>query len=174
MELLLFVLDQQCIEKIQRRVTKLVRGIKELPYFDKLCSLNLPSLRYQHIRGDLIYTYKSIHNSSTLHHFYLSVILHHQRPLFQNIQTTCYMSTAQPFLSHVESLMTGMASQILQLMIQLTCLNFYVNRCVCVCVRVCMHVCVCVWCNICYCLALCLYMHDVCLVCCCFLYYYNR
>ena len=58
----MFVLDQQSVEKIQRRATKLVREIKDLSYVDRLHNLNLPSLRYRHIRGDLIYTYKLARN----------------------------------------------------------------------------------------------------------------
>jgi len=56
-----FILDQQSVEKIQR-VTKLVSEIKELQYVDRLKYLNLPSLRYRHRRGDLIYAYKLFHN----------------------------------------------------------------------------------------------------------------
>ena len=58
----MFTLDQQSVEKIQRRATKLVGEIKDLPYVDRLRYLNLPSLRYRRLRGDLIYTYKLTHN----------------------------------------------------------------------------------------------------------------
>ena len=57
-----FILDQQSVEKIQRRATKLVSEIKDLQYVDRLNHLNLPSLRYRHHRGDLIYTYRLFHN----------------------------------------------------------------------------------------------------------------
>ena len=57
----MFVLDQQSVEKIQRRATKLVREIKD-SYVDRLRILNLPSLKYRCVRGDLIYTYKLVHN----------------------------------------------------------------------------------------------------------------
>ena len=56
------ILDQQSVEKIQRIATKLVSEIKDLQYVDRLNHLNLPSLRYQHHRGDLIYTYRLFHN----------------------------------------------------------------------------------------------------------------
>jgi len=49
-----FILDQQSVEKIQRRATKLVSEIKELQYVDRLKYLNLPSLRYRRRRVDLI------------------------------------------------------------------------------------------------------------------------
>ena len=53
-----FIFDQ---EKIQRRATKLVRGIEDLEYVDRLSQLNLPSLRYRRRREDLIY-YRLFHN----------------------------------------------------------------------------------------------------------------
>ena len=46
------------IEKVQRRATKLVMGLQELPYGDRLRALKLPSLSYRRIRGDMIETYK--------------------------------------------------------------------------------------------------------------------
>jgi len=57
-----YIVDQQLVEKIQRRATKLVSEIKELQYVDRLKHLNLPSLRYRRRRGDLIYAYKLFHN----------------------------------------------------------------------------------------------------------------
>ena len=57
-----FILDQQSIEIIQRRATKLVSEIKDLQYVDRLNHLNLPPLRYRRCRGDLIYTYRLFHN----------------------------------------------------------------------------------------------------------------
>ena len=56
--------NQQSVEKIQRRATKLVSEIKDLQYVDsdRLNHLNLPSLRYQRCRGNLIYTYRLFHN----------------------------------------------------------------------------------------------------------------
>jgi len=57
-----FILDQESVEKIQRRAAKLVRGIEDLEYVDRLSQLKLPSLKYRHRRGDLIYTYILFHN----------------------------------------------------------------------------------------------------------------
>ena len=47
-------LDQQAIEKVQRRATKLVGSISNLTYKERLASLNLPSLLYRRRRGDMI------------------------------------------------------------------------------------------------------------------------
>ena len=46
------------LESVQRRATKLVRAIKDLPYEDRLRSLDLPTLAYRRSRGDVISTFK--------------------------------------------------------------------------------------------------------------------
>ena len=46
------------LEGVQRRATKLVPAIKNLPYEDRLRSLDLPTLVYRRSRGDMISTFK--------------------------------------------------------------------------------------------------------------------
>ena len=46
------------LESVQRRATKLVRAIKDLPYEDRLRTLDLPTLAYRRCRGDMILTFK--------------------------------------------------------------------------------------------------------------------
>ena len=53
-----YIRQQKQIENVQRRATKLVSNIKDLSYPDRLKSLNLPSIQYRQLRGDLIQTYK--------------------------------------------------------------------------------------------------------------------
>ena len=43
---------------MQRRSTKLIPSLKNLPYEDRLRKLELPSLRYRRLRGDMIEVYK--------------------------------------------------------------------------------------------------------------------
>ena len=50
--------DVIAVEKVQRRATKLVRPIKDLPYEERLRHLNLPSLMHRRRRGGMIFTYK--------------------------------------------------------------------------------------------------------------------
>ena len=50
--------DQKLIEGVQRRATKLVTEIKELPYQERLKHLGLPSLYYRRRRGDMLAMYQ--------------------------------------------------------------------------------------------------------------------
>ena len=50
------------IERVQRRATKLVPEIKDMPYTGRLRALSLISLKARRVRGDLIQTYKIINN----------------------------------------------------------------------------------------------------------------
>ena len=58
-----YVLDQQLIERIQRRATKLIHRLHDQSYFDRLARLHLPSLQYRRLRGDLILLYRMYHNN---------------------------------------------------------------------------------------------------------------
>ncbi|KAI8505108.1 hypothetical protein Bbelb_172170 [Branchiostoma belcheri] len=49
------------IENVQRRASKRVPGLNNLPYEERLKVLRLPTLVYRRIRGDMIMTYKYIH-----------------------------------------------------------------------------------------------------------------
>jgi len=49
-------------KKVQMHATKLVISIKNLTYKDRLKRLKLPTLKYRHIRGDMIEVYKILTN----------------------------------------------------------------------------------------------------------------
>ena len=65
------------IEKVQRRATKLLPDIAHLSYSSRLQELNLPTLVYRRLRGDMIETFKILHqiydprvsNFLPLHHY---------------------------------------------------------------------------------------------------------
>ena len=50
------------IEKVQMRATKLINGFQNLSYAERLEKLNLPTLAYRRLRGDMIETYKHFHS----------------------------------------------------------------------------------------------------------------
>ena len=52
--------DIRSVETIQRRATKLIPEVKDLPYVDRMKNLELPSLMYRRRRGDMIQMYKII------------------------------------------------------------------------------------------------------------------
>jgi len=52
--------DIEEIEKVQKRATKLIKGLKKLSYEERLRKLRLPTLKYRRIRGDMIEVYKVI------------------------------------------------------------------------------------------------------------------
>ena len=52
----------QEIENVQRRATKLLASIRDLPYPERLARLKLPSLEHRRKRGDMMEMYKYINN----------------------------------------------------------------------------------------------------------------
>ena len=55
-----YEMDQQKIQRVQRRATKLIEDIKDLSYEERLCSLNMSSLQHRRLRGDIIDSYKIV------------------------------------------------------------------------------------------------------------------
>jgi len=50
--------DIESIEKVQKRATKLVIGLKHLPYVERLKQLKMPTLKYRRLRGDMTEVFK--------------------------------------------------------------------------------------------------------------------
>ena len=53
--------DVEIIEKVQKRATKLIISLKHLPYSERLKQLQLPTLKYRHLCGDMIEVFKMEH-----------------------------------------------------------------------------------------------------------------
>ena len=56
-----YKVDEDIIEKVQRKATKLVPSIRHLSYEERLQHLGLPSLKYRRFHGDMIMTYNLLH-----------------------------------------------------------------------------------------------------------------
>jgi hypothetical protein len=50
--------DRDKLENVQRRATKLVPELKEMPYESRLRTLEIPTLVFRRLRGDMIQTFK--------------------------------------------------------------------------------------------------------------------
>ena len=53
----------ELLEKVQRRATKIIPGFYKLPYEQRLARLNLPTVAYRRVRGDMIETFKLLKGS---------------------------------------------------------------------------------------------------------------
>ena len=54
--------DVTMIENVQKRATKLIPQLRDLPYKERLKQLKLPTLVYRRLRGDMIEVYKLTHS----------------------------------------------------------------------------------------------------------------
>ena len=53
-------MDVEKVEKVQMRATRMIRLLRNCSYEDRLRYFNLPTLRYRHLRGDMIQVYNII------------------------------------------------------------------------------------------------------------------
>ena len=70
--------DIMLIERVQRRATKILPNLKELEYAERLRHLDLPTLAYRRVRGDLIQMYKIVHGLNDIRQEALFEFAHHE------------------------------------------------------------------------------------------------
>ena len=75
-----YVKDIEILEKVQKRATKLVRGHNNLPYGQRLRSLDIYSLFCRRQRGDLIEVFKILNGYYNVD---ASYFLHHLSPTLE-------------------------------------------------------------------------------------------
>ncbi len=56
------------MERTQRQATRTVKGMRKLPYEDRLRRMNIFSLERRRLRGDLILVYRIFHGRIDLVH----------------------------------------------------------------------------------------------------------
>ena len=73
--------DIRCLEKIQRRATKVVHGLNNIAYDDRLEILGLLSLEKRRLRGDLIEVFKMLTDRENIvkHQFFTPSLCSHLR-----------------------------------------------------------------------------------------------
>ena len=70
---------KDAIENVQRRATKQLPGMKDIPYEERLQRLKLLTLAYRQTRGDMIEVYKLLHGKydSDVYKIIIFVISNH-------------------------------------------------------------------------------------------------
>ena len=58
--------DIEVLQKVQRRMTRILPGLRHLPYVERLQSLNLLTLYARRIKHDLIFLFKLLHGRVNL------------------------------------------------------------------------------------------------------------
>ena len=84
-----FLLDKRRLERVQRHATDMIPSLSDKSYHHRLISLDLPSLNYRRITGDLIFLYKLINGYFNLDFLlFCSIPQHsHQRKFIETLQT---------------------------------------------------------------------------------------
>ncbi len=62
------VADADCLERIRRLATRLVKGCRVLPYEERLRRQDLHSLNRRHLSGDLVAAYRAFSGGLDLDH----------------------------------------------------------------------------------------------------------
>jgi len=71
----LIIYRMEALENVQKKATKLITSLKHKPYEERLRILNLPTLKFRRIRGNMIEVYKILtgkYDSLISPHFPLS------------------------------------------------------------------------------------------------------
>ena len=85
-----FSKDKQLLENVQRRATKLIGCLRDLPYESMLRILGLTSLELRRIPGDLIQVFKIVHGFDGLcFDFFLSKCYNWSSESHRNEHTSC-------------------------------------------------------------------------------------
>ena len=98
-----FITDDRRIEAVQRRATRLFPGFSALSYSERLKRLNLYSLHYRRVRGDMIQVFKIFHGIDRLDPDCFFVKSQHQRTRGHSLKlftTRCRLNVRSNFFSN--------------------------------------------------------------------------
>ena len=91
--------DRDCLERVQRRATKLIKGFSDLPYSARLAELNLNPLESRRIRGDLMLLFH-LFQTGDVHDFFTLTAQKHLRGHDKKlIQPHCRTRTLHNFFT---------------------------------------------------------------------------
>ena len=76
--------DTTLLENVQRRATRLVPGLHDREYEDRLKQLKLPSFHYRRTKGDMIKLYKHTHG---MYHIDTKFIKLDQSPTTEDVHS---------------------------------------------------------------------------------------
>ena len=89
-----FLLDKRRLERVQRRATKMIPSLSDKSYYRCFISLDLPSLHYRRIRGDLIFLCRLINGYLNLDFYTFFTLfpnIHTRVKLTETLQTLLYL-----------------------------------------------------------------------------------
>ena len=111
------IADRNKIEGVQRRATKMVTGLRDMSYEQRLRYLALPTLVYRRARGDMIQVYRYLHNiyNTNSDHLQLSNVTHtrgHSLKLKKNRSNTS--THANFFTQRIVNIWNGLKEETVQ------------------------------------------------------------
>ena len=83
-----YTLDNQKLEKIVRKATRMIPSITLLSYHDRLQYLNLPLLQHHRRRGDLIYLHQLLKDTYNNYIFYAIKFNYNKKSHYEIIQAS--------------------------------------------------------------------------------------
>ena len=120
--------DIMLLEGVQKRVSKLVPKLKNLPYEDRLKSLGLTTLEDRRTRGDLIETFKILKGISNVDHRQFFVIDNSRRLRGHSLKLSKPRVNSQLRLQFYSQRVITLWNRLPQLVIDAESVNTFKNR----------------------------------------------
>jgi len=107
--------DIDSVEKVQRRFTKRLKGLKSMPYADRLRYLGVPSLELRRLHLDLIYCYRIVFGLVDLNlcdFFQLSLVSKTRGHPYKLYKTHCGGARSRFFAERVINIWNGLPATV--------------------------------------------------------------